>query len=156
VTGTVTCADTKRASAFCRGDARACAAGERRADQENARRDMMNSTATTDLEGRFVIEKVPVGRYFVVGLLPGYHGAAVAIRSRRPRKDEQRNPQGDAQAGADGKRRAEPGSANEPAPRSASELSGTVLYDDGSPAIHLLIHLLHKDKNGEITSVDGF
>jgi hypothetical protein len=37
----------------------------------------------------------------------------------------------------------------------ASELSGTVLYDDGSPAIHLSVQLLRKAKNGELAAVDG-
>jgi len=155
VTGTVTCADTNAPARFA-------VVTLERVPQENAGQikkmpdgDMMNSTATTDLEGRFVIEKVPVGRYFVVGLLPGYMGPL----SRFDREDLAKMSSETLKAMLKlvPTVSVEPNQVAQTSLRldHASELSGTVLYDDGSPAIHLLIHLLHKDKNGEITSVDG-
>ncbi len=35
----------------------------------------------------------------------------------------------------------------------ASEISGTVLYDDGSPAVSLEVKLLHKDKDGKLADL---
>jgi hypothetical protein len=115
----------------------------------------MNATATTDLEGRFAMDKVPVGKYFVVGILSGYMGPLSRFDhddltkiSEQTRKDMLRLvPTVTVEAGQ----------TAQVAIRldHASELSGTVLYDDGSPAIHLQVKLLRKTKTGEIASMDG-
>jgi hypothetical protein len=115
----------------------------------------MNVTATTDLDGRFVLEKVPVGRYFVVGILPGYMGPLSRFdhddlqkMSEETQKELLKSvPTVSVEAGqvAQASIRLD----------HASELSGTVLYDDGSPAIHLSVQLLRKAKNGELAAVDG-
>jgi hypothetical protein len=115
----------------------------------------MNATATTDLEGRFAMDKVPVGKYFVVGILSGYMGPLSRFDhddlkkiSQETRKEMLRLiPTVTVEAGQTAQVAIKLDHA--------SELSGTVLYDDGSPAIHLRVKLLRKTKTGEIASMDG-
>jgi hypothetical protein len=155
VTGTVTCADTNAPARFAVVTLERVPPEGTGPIKKMPDGDLMNSTATTDLDGRFVIEKVPVGRYFVVGLLPGYMGPL----SRFDREDLAKMSDETLKAIL----KTVPTVSVEPNQVAqsnlrldhASELSGTVLYDDGSPAIHLFIHLLRKDKNGEITAADG-
>lgn len=160
VSGSVTCADTNAPARFAvvtlervpeEKAATAESPNRKWLDDESG----MNSTTTTDLEGHFVIEKVPAGRYFVVGILSGYMGPLsrfdhddLKTMSEETRKEMLRLvPTVSVEAGqtAQSVIRLE----------HASELGGVVSYDDGSPAIHLKVHLLRKTKGGEITSMDG-
>jgi len=155
VTGTVTCADTNAPARFAVVTLERVPEEKAGPIKKMPDGDLMNSTATTDLEGRFVVEKVPTGRYFVVGLLPGYMGPL----SRFDREDlaKMTNETVKAMLKSVPTVNVEPNQVAQTNLRldHASELSGTVLYDDGSPAIHLWIHLLHKDRDGSITAVDG-
>ena len=160
VVGTVMCVDTNSPARFAvvtlervpeEKAATAESPNRKRVDEDSE----MNSTATTDLEGHFVMEKVLAGRYFVVGILSGYMGPLsrfdhddLKTMSEETRKEMLRLvPTVNVEAGqtAQSAIRLE----------HASELGGTVSYDDGSPAIHLKVHLLRKTKGGEITSMDG-
>jgi len=160
VTGQVSCSDTNAPARFAvvtlervpeEKESTAAKAKPNWQDGEVS----MNATATTDLEGRFVIDKVPVGRYFVVAILSGYMGPLARFDhddlkkvSAETRKEMLRLvPTVNVEAGQ----------AAQVAIRldHASELGGTVLYDDGSPAIHLKVNLLRKTRTGEIVSMDG-
>ena len=159
VVGQVSCSDTNAPARFAAvtleripdENEQADKAKEHPQDGELA----MNATATTDLEGRFTMEKVPAGRYFVVGILSGYMGPLSRFDhddltkiTEQTRKEMLRLvPTVTVEAGQTAQvvLRLD----------HASELSGTVLYDDGSPAIHLQVKLLRKKKNGEIASMDG-
>jgi hypothetical protein len=160
VTGQVSCADTNAPARFAVVTLERVPDEKERADPKAKSNWLegegsMNATATTDLEGRFVIDKVPVGRYFVIGILSGYMGPLSRFDhddltkiSAETRKEMLRLvPTVNVEAGQ----------AAQVTIRldHASELSGTVLYDDGSPAIHLQVKLLRKTKTGEIASMDG-
>lgn len=152
VAGLVTCADTNAPARFAvvtlervPGDPHV---PEKQGDVG------MNATATTDLEGHFVLEKVPVGRYFVVGILSGYLNPLGRFDHQDLAKMDEETQKEllkmvpvinvEADQEAQTSLRLE----------HASELNGTVLYDDGSPAIRLKIHLLHKDKSGAIVPME--
>ena len=115
----------------------------------------MNATATTDLEGRFVLEKVPAGRYFVVGILSGYMGPLSRFDHDDLKKMSEETQKELLKSVPTVS--VEPGQVAQASIRldHASELGGTVLYDDGSPAIHLKVRLVRKKKSGEIGSMDG-
>jgi hypothetical protein len=160
VTGTVTCADTNAPARFAVVTLERVP-GQKDEASDKAKRSRfedgagMNATATTDLEGHFVLEKVPVGRYFVVGILSGYmsplsrfdHDDLQKMSEETQKELLKSVPTVSVEAGlvAQASIRLD----------HASELSGTVLYDDGSPAIHLKVRLLRKKKSGEIGSMDG-
>jgi hypothetical protein len=160
VIGTVTCADTNAPARFAVVTLERVRGQKDEASDKAKRRwlddgSSMNATAITDLEGHFVLEKVPVGRYFVVGILTGYMGPL----SRFDHDDLQK--MSDETVKEMLKLvptvSVEPNQVAEANLRldHASELSGIVLYDDGSPAIHLKVRLLRKNKSGEIVSMDG-
>jgi hypothetical protein len=155
VTGIVSCADTNAPARFAVVTLERVPEGTAESPEKEHEMPPMNATATTDLDGRFVLEKVPVGRYFVIGLLSGYMGPL-----SRFDREELRQPSADALKQMLQTVPTVSVEMNQVAQVNlrldhATELSGTVLYDDGSPAIHLPVHLFHKDKNGEITPVDG-
>jgi len=159
VIGTLTCADTNAPARFAVVTLERVPAEKdeavKAAPPPKDGEFSMNATATTDLEGHFVLDKVPAGMYFVIGILSGYMGPFahfdhddVMAMSEATRKEMlQRIPVVHVEAGqtAQVELRLE----------HASELSGTVLYDDGSPAIHLRVRLLRKTKTGELASMDG-
>ncbi len=155
VTGTMVCADTNAPARFAvvtlervPGEGPATA---RRADSNLA----SNATATTDLEGRFLMAGVPPGRYFVVGILSGYMGPLARFDhdDLRTLSEETRKEMLRVVPTV----RVEPGQTAQVELRleHASELKGTVLYDDGSPAIQIRVRMLRKAKGGKVVSMDG-
>ena len=155
VTGTVTCADTNAPARFAVVTLQRVPGGrtaERAADPENAN---MNATATTDIDGRFLIEKVPVGRYFVVGILSGYMGALSRFDPDDLKKVDEATQKELLKAVPTVRVEANQVAETSIRLEHASELGGTVLYDDGSPAIHLRARLLRKGKDGRLKSMDG-
>ena len=114
-----------------------------------------NPTAVTDLEGRFVIAKVPPGRYFVVGILSGYMGPLSRFDRGDLKKLSAQTEKEMLQLVPTVRVEANQVAQTNLRLDHASELDGTVLYDDGSPGVDLTVRLLRKAKNGSIESMDG-
>ena len=156
VSGTVTCADTNAPARFALVTLERVPGESAEPVQQKGRRLVMNATVTTDLDGHFALDKVPAGRYFVVAALPGYIDALSRFDHDDLKKlsDETRK----AMLKAVPTVSVEPGQVAQAAVRleHASELGGTILYDDGSPAIGLNVKLFWKAKDGSIQSMDGF
>jgi hypothetical protein len=104
---------------------------------------------STDLEGRFTVNRVAVGNYFVVAVLPGYLNLLGTLNDTRL----------DAMTPEE-RAKVEAGipsvtvSAKQPAEASirldrAAEIDGTVLYDDGSPATSVMVHMRPKPETPE-------
>lgn len=151
VSGSVTCADTNAPARFAVVTLQPVPSGKGVA--EGKRAESMNATATTDMEGRFNLAKVPAGRYFVVGSLPGYVNPLAQFSSQQLQamSDETRSELAKAVPviGVE---------ANQTASVSlrlehAAEMSGTVLYDDGSPAVGLKVQLMRKSENGKLAEI---
>jgi hypothetical protein len=150
VTGEVTCADTNAPARFAVVTLEPVPAEKSATAQKKANEAATNATATTNLEGRFEMDKVAVGRYYVLASLEGYLSPLAkfspdqlhAMTEETQKELARVVPIVDVEAGesATVTLRLE----------HASELSGTVLYDDGSPAIGLRIQLMHKDKGGKL------
>lgn len=153
VAGSVSCADTNAPARF------AVVTLERVPEEvsESAKKEKdepgMNATATTDMEGRFLLEKVAAGRYYVVGSLAGYLNPLTRFGEKQLKamSDDTRKELAKAVpiVSVEANQSA---TANLRLER-ASELSGTVLYDDGSPAIGLEVALLRKDQDGKLTDL---
>lgn len=96
-------------------------------------------SAKTDLEGRFAVKQIPEGDYYLATVLPGYvdllslltkaHLDAITAEERK--KMLALTPKVTISAG-------QPAHVSIRIERS-SEISGTVLYDDGSPAPGLIV-----------------
>jgi hypothetical protein len=155
VTGQVTCADTNAPARFA-GVTLERVPEEQSASSEKEKQDTgTNVTATTDLDGRFELDKVAVGRYYVLGSMAGYLNPLARFdqeqlhaMSEETRKELSKIvPIVDVEAGQ--------AAAVTLRMERASELSGTVLYDDGSPAVGLEVQLLRKDKDGNLAEVNS-
>ncbi|HEX4321866.1 MAG TPA: carboxypeptidase-like regulatory domain-containing protein [Acidobacteriaceae bacterium] len=150
VTGSVACADTNAPARFALVTLQRVPAETGAASGKDKQDGGMNATATTDLDGRFEMDKVAVGRYYVLASQDGYLSPLAKFdpeqlhaMTEETRKDLAKAvPIVDVEAGesATVTLRLE----------HAAEVSGTVLYDDGSPAIGMRIQLMRKDKNGNL------
>ncbi|HEY0796032.1 MAG TPA: carboxypeptidase-like regulatory domain-containing protein [Acidisarcina sp.] len=116
------------------------------------------SVVQTSLDGSFTIEKVKPGTYYVVVNKPGYLSAMVQV----PMADRQRiTPEAMEKAG-NHKITVEANQSVQVEERieRGAALSGTVSFDDGSPAAGLSLQLWRKTKDGTWDSVavktDGF
>jgi hypothetical protein len=107
----------------------------------------------TDLDGRFTFSHVHEGNYYVVALLPGYvnlmHSLTLEHLSEIPEDDRKKILAELASATV---------SADQPAQVSirldrGAEIDGTVLYDDGSPAIGLRMRFRLKPAKPEAQDV---
>jgi hypothetical protein len=113
------------------------------------------SSASTDLEGHFAMSKVPEGTYYVIAQLPGFLNplANLTSSSLMALSDEERKT-------LESHLTAATISANQPADVSlrlerAAEIDGAVLYDDGSPAIGLHVHVTPKSKQKQQPGFDA-
>lgn len=153
VSGLVTCADTNAPARFAVVTLEPMPGTRAKANSGSGADVQGNATTVTDLEGRFVLESVPVGRYFVLASLAGYVNPLARFDS------SQLQNMSDVSAKELGKLVPvvviEAGTAANVTMRleHASEVSGTVLYDDGSPAVGLPVELLRKEANGELAQV---
>ena len=155
VTGEVTCADTNAPARFAVVTLEPIPPEKPPEDTRTADEHPANATATTDLEGRFALDKVAAGRYYVIGHLAGYLNPLARFdpEQLKAMTEETRKELAKLVPVID----VEPGQSATVALRleHASELSGTVLYDDGSPAVGLHIQLLQKGKDGKLTPVSS-
>lgn len=155
VTGQVTCADTNAPARFAGVTLEPVLEGKDTAAQKEKQDTGTNATATTDLDGRFELDKVAVGRYYLLGTMAGYLNPLARFdqeqlhaMSEETRKELSKVvPIVDVEAGQ--------AAAVTLRMERASELSGTVLYDDGSPAVGLEVQLLRKDKDGKLAPVNS-
>jgi hypothetical protein len=153
VSGSVTCADTNAPARFAtvtleRMPEEVAETGKKEKDGSG-----MNPTATTDMNGRFFLDKVPAGHYYAVGSLAGYLNPLAQFSEQQLQKmsDETRKELAKlvpmVNVGPN------QGAAVSLRLEHASELSGTVVYDDGSPAVGLEVQLLRKDKDGKLADL---
>lgn len=156
VSGSVTCADTNAPARFAvvilqrlpEASAGTLSGADSRSDVRAG-----NATATTDIEGRFLMSKVPAGRYYVLGSFTGYLNPLAQFD---PAELHEMNAETRKALAAEVP-------VVEVAPNQAATVSlrlehaatleGTVLYDDGSPAVGLHIQLLRRTKDGNATEV---
>lgn len=153
VTGQVMCADTNLPARFALVTLEPMPGDGAKSQAKNTTT-QMNATAKTDLDGRFVMEKVHPGQYYVVGFLAGYLNPLMRYGEEQLRKmsPETRTKltkeltivNVEAGQGAVVMLRLE----------HASEVSGTISYDDGSPAIGLEVNLLRKTTGGELDELN--
>lgn len=157
ITGHVFCADTSRPARFARVSLQPVSDPNKakpnyaplsstKAAPETT---MLNSSVDTALDGSFTLTHVKPGHYYVIVRKDGYINPAAMFSGK-----ELANPTDQIRALMD-----------EVLPRIQLEqdatahaeiqlqrgaaVSGTVLYDDGTPASAMYIRLLHKDQNGK-------
>jgi hypothetical protein len=157
VTGTLLCADTGKPARFATVTLTAAPKpGEKSNDEAPL---PASETTITDLDGRFRLEAVPPGHYYAFATLEGYLDPALgidpakllALPSDHERhqfaidqwKDHLKNVTVSVHKVADISLEIEP----------AAEISGTVSFDDGSPAIGMHFQLLRKTEKGEMATV---
>jgi hypothetical protein len=157
VTGVVICADTGKPARFATVT---LSAAPRKVDKAEASDPLPAAeTTTTDLEGRFRLEAVEPGRYYAFATLEGYLDPAlgldmtklVALSSDRERhqssidqwKDHLTEVTVHVHRVSDLPLQIE----------RAAEISGTVSFDDGSPAIGMHFQILRKTDKGGWTDV---
>ncbi len=110
----------------------------------------MNPTATTDLRGNFELRDIPPGRYYVIPYLRGY---ASPVSSIDP---EGASPSAIAQSLADAT--VVEVEANHTVQiqirlEHAASISGTVTFDDGSPAIGMSVDVFRQAADGGFVSI---
>ena len=105
--------------------------------------------ADTDLEGRFTIGNLPEGKYYAAGELLGYENPLAQWHdfARKAKSDEERK-------ALEARLTTVYVTAREAAMVSlrlerGAEIDGTVLYDDGSPAVGVHVSLKPRTKGGE-------
>ena len=150
VIGSISCADTNAPARFALVTLNSF---PRAGTQKSVDIEQKTVTTTSDLDGHFVVDKVPPGRYMVVGSLTGYLNplSRFSPEQMKTLTEETRKaltasiPVVDVEA--------DQTAAVTVRLERASEVSGTVLYDDGSPAVGLKMLLLGKDKDGSFVAV---
>ncbi len=108
----------------------------------------IQNLTTTDLDGRFVLPKVSEGRYYIAAILTGYLNPLDDMsESRLKAMSPEARKEFDAHVttvAVSAKQAAEVSLRLE----RGAEIDGTVLYDDGSPAIGLQVELKPKTHAG--------
>jgi len=153
VSGQVSCADTNAPARFAVVTLEPMPGTRVKTNAVAGADGQSNATAMTDLDGRFALDNVPVGRYFVLGSLAGYVNPLARFDASQLQEMSEATvkelsklvPVVTIEAGTDATvtLRLE----------HASEVGGTVLYDDGSPAVGLQVELLRKEASGELAQV---
>lgn len=145
VAGSVTCADTNAPARFAVVVLESISAKGETGENAGAA-----TTAVTDLNGQFAMDKVPVGQYLVLGSLAGYLNPLALFEPADLKK-----------MSAETLHKLEalvpvvtigPNQSATVALRleHAAEVRGTISYDDGSPAVGLHLQLLHKRPDGAL------
>lgn len=154
VSGSVSCADTNAPARFAVVTLEPVPPEKAEGAAKKAQK-TSSAIATTDLDGRFAIGKVPPGKYFVLGRLAGYLNPLAAFggdqlqqMSEETRKELMAAiPMVTVQAD-------QPVSIDVRLEHAAT-LAGTVLYDDGSPAVGLDVGLIRRRPDGVVEQMDG-
>ena len=152
VAGHVFCSDTRGPARFARvtietvEDFKASAAPAHRAS---------SVAVDTKLDGSFLIRSVEPGKYYILAEMPGYLSPLVALAPEEiesPSAEDKEKLRTMLQQvtvvhGQESRLdlRLEKGAS----------LSGTVRYDDGSPAAGLFVNLLRKEKDGTLKQASG-
>jgi hypothetical protein len=143
VTGTVLCFDTRKP---CRG-VRILLAENRNSE------DAENFSSVTDINGAYVFENVPPGKYLAIANLTGYLSSRIPPEPEAPFDSAARGVQMAAwQQSLLVDVASSQTSMHDITILRGSSLSGRVLYADGSPAIHAWVRVEHADpdaKTGE-------
>ncbi|MGA2650829.1 MAG: hypothetical protein ABSF28_09910 [Terracidiphilus sp.] len=157
VTGVVLCSDTGKPARF----ATVTLTAAPKAGQKNDDADPLSAAeiTITDLDGRFRIEAVRPGRYYAFATLEGYLDPALALdpdKLKSMSDDLERRRYSLAQwrdhlteVIASRGRVSDISMQIE----RAAEISGTVTFDDGSPAIGMHFQLFRKTAKGNLTDV---
>ncbi len=165
VTGIVLCTDTGKPARFATVTLTAAPKKDTKTDankNENSEPgDLLPATeaTVTDLDGRFRLEAVEPGRYYAFATLEGYlepkmgidptrFGEKASLQERiRNAIDQWKSHMAEVRVNVH--------STSEIALQieRAAEITGTVTYDDGSPAIGMLIQLFRKTEKGSLAKV---
>ena len=155
VSGRATCADTNMPARFAMVTLEPVPVekGAKKAETEQV--EGMNATGTTDIEGRYLIEKVKPGKYYVLGSLPGYlNPLARFSEDELTKMSEETRKKLAASVPVIEVAAGQPVGVDLRLER-AAEIDGTVAYDDGSPAVGVKLALLKKNKAGELEAVNS-
>lgn len=148
VTGIVLCSDTGKPARFAKVTLTAVVGDKQPKDEEPLPAD---EGIMTGLDGRFRLEAVAPGRYYAYATLPGYLDPAKSIDIKKIQKETKDESEQRTAALAEWK--AHSVVVDVIAGRDeeitihiehAAEISGHVLYDDGSPAIGMHFQLLRR------------
>jgi hypothetical protein len=157
VTGVVLCSDTGRPARF----ATVTLSAIPKAGEKNEEGSPLPATeiTVTDLDGRFRLEAVQPGRYYAYATLEGYLDPVLALDPARLNAlsndrertldaiDQWKDHLKEVIVGA--RRISEISVQIE----RAAEISGTVSFDDGSPAIGMRFQVFRKTEKGDLTTV---
>ncbi len=151
VSGSVSCSDTNAPARFAVVTLLPIPAeGVAKQPQQTS-----SAIATTDLDGRFAMARVPAGKYFVLGRLAGYLNPLAAFGT-----DQLQHLSEDTRKELMAAIPVVTVQADQPVSidvrlEHAATLAGTVLYDDGSPAVGLDVGLIRKRADGTVEQVEG-
>lgn len=165
VTGHVFCTDTNQPARFAKvsleavpsGTAAPAAAAPSATPSASVAQGttVTSHSVETELDGSFTLTKVKPGSYYVVVEKPGYIKARDIFTAKQMADPD---PQVRALVDAALPRVKVEGGHTESAEvridRGAA-ISGTLLYDDGSPAADIEVKLLHKDAAGKWVALNG-
>jgi hypothetical protein len=157
VTGIVLCADTGKPARFATVTLTAAPkAGEKPDDGDPL---SAAEISITDLDGRFRIEAVRPGRYYAFATLEGYLDPALALDPAKLKSlstgTEQHRYSIEQWKDHLTEVTASRGRVSDISMQieRAAEISGTITYDDGSPAIGMHFQLFRKTAKGDLTGV---
>ncbi|MGA3373021.1 MAG: carboxypeptidase-like regulatory domain-containing protein [Terracidiphilus sp.] len=165
VTGIVLCADTGKPARFATVTLTAAPKKDAKTDADKDENsgpgDPLPATeaTVTDLDGRFRLEAVEPGRYYAFATLEGYLEPKMGIDPTR--FGEKASLQERIRNAIDQWKshlvevRVSVHSTSEVALQieRAAEITGSVTYDDGSPAIGIFIQIFHKTEKGSLAKV---
>jgi hypothetical protein len=149
ITGSVYCSDSNSPARFALVTLEKVPEGNR-AKSAQPQEAGMNPTATTDLHGNFELRDIPPGRYYVIPYLRGYASPVTSIDPKGA------GPSAAPQSLADAT--VVEVEANHTAQiqirlERAASISGTVSFDDSSPAIGMSVDIFRQAADGTFASI---